>query len=218
MFNYKNPLKRLCTLVLNAAAFNIPVYNEIFARSLGSFGVILGVSPLRIESVLRGMYLSKFSNGSRLQVGRYVLLSQGKGKISFGKNVIVNHHCYLTTDKTNGIIEIGNHSHIDSFSVLHGQGGIIIGSKCAIASGVTIYSQTNQYKFDTSMDVIDQPILYQKVAIGNGVWIGANATILPGVSIGSGAIIGAGAVVNKNIPENTIAVGVPARIHEKKIW
>ncbi len=51
-----------------------------------------------------------------------------------------------------------------------------------------------------------------KVRIGNDVWIGANVCILPGVTIGNNVIIGAGAVVNRDIPDNSMAVGVPARV------
>ena len=52
----------------------------------------------------------------------------------------------------------------------------------------------------------------QPVVIGNDVWIGDRVVILPGVHIGSGSIIGAGAVVTKDIPDNAIAAGVPARV------
>lgn len=52
---------------------------------------------------------------------------------------------------------------------------------------------------------------FKPIHVGKNVWIGAHATILPGVNIGDGAIIGAGAVVNKNIPANCVAVGVPAK-------
>ncbi|WP_407421501.1 sugar O-acetyltransferase [Methanobrevibacter sp.] len=51
-----------------------------------------------------------------------------------------------------------------------------------------------------------------EVRIGNDVWIGANVCILPGVTIGNNVIIGAGAVVNRDIEDNSMAVGVPARI------
>ena len=51
-----------------------------------------------------------------------------------------------------------------------------------------------------------------KIIIGNDVWIGANVTILPGVTIADNVVVGAGAVVTKDIPENSLAVGVPARV------
>lgn len=51
-----------------------------------------------------------------------------------------------------------------------------------------------------------------EIHIGNDVWLGGNVTILPGVTIGNNVVIGAGAVVNKDIPDNSLAVGVPARV------
>ena len=51
-----------------------------------------------------------------------------------------------------------------------------------------------------------------KVIIGNNVWIGSGANILPGVSIGDNSIIGAGSVVIKDIPANSVAVGIPAKV------
>lgn len=53
---------------------------------------------------------------------------------------------------------------------------------------------------------------YQKIIIGNDVWIGTNVTIIGGITIGDGAIIGAGAIVTKDIPPYAIAVGVPAKV------
>ena len=50
------------------------------------------------------------------------------------------------------------------------------------------------------------------VKIGNGVWVGAHATILSGVTIGDNAVIAAGAVVTKDVPANAVAGGVPAKI------
>jgi maltose O-acetyltransferase len=52
---------------------------------------------------------------------------------------------------------------------------------------------------------------YRPVVIGNGVWLGARCTILPGVTIGDGAIVAAGAVVHQDVPPNTLFAGVPAR-------
>ena len=50
------------------------------------------------------------------------------------------------------------------------------------------------------------------IRIGKNVWIGSNATILAGVTVGDGAIVAAGAVVARDVPENTIVGGVPAKI------
>ena len=51
-----------------------------------------------------------------------------------------------------------------------------------------------------------------EIRIGNDVWLGANVTVLPGVTIGNNVVVGAGAVVTKDIPDNSLAVGVPARV------
>ena len=50
------------------------------------------------------------------------------------------------------------------------------------------------------------------VTIGNDVWIGANCTILPGVTIGNNVVVAAGAVVTKDVPDNCVVGGVPAKI------
>lgn len=201
---------------LKFVALDIPVYREFFARSLSFFAPLIGLSPLRVENYIRGMTYKKISNGKKIQVGRYVVINPGFGKISISNGVYINNYCNLTADSEGGYIRIGEHSHIDVFSALHGQGGISIGNNCAIASGVVIYSQSNQYKGDNSLDIVDQPIVFESVVIENGVWIGANATILPGITIGRGAIVGAGALVNKNVAAYEIVAGVPARTIGKR--
>ena len=54
--------------------------------------------------------------------------------------------------------------------------------------------------------------LAKTVRIGNDVWIGGNVTILPGVTIGNNVVVAAGAVINKDVPDNTLVGGVPARV------
>ena len=56
--------------------------------------------------------------------------------------------------------------------------------------------------------------LFKKISVGNNVHIGTNSIIMPGVNIGNNCIIGCGAIVTKNIPDNSVAVGIPARVIE----
>ena len=52
----------------------------------------------------------------------------------------------------------------------------------------------------------------EPIHIGNDVWLGGNVTVLPGVKIGNNVVVGAGAVVTKDIPDNSLALGVPAKV------
>lgn len=61
----------------------------------------------------------------------------------------------------------------------------------------------------------DQQDIVAPIKLGDGVYVGTGAYILPGVTIGSNCIIGAGAIVSKNIPDNSVAVGIPARVIKK---
>lgn len=61
-------------------------------------------------------------------------------------------------------------------------------------------------------DIIPDLEITKPIVVGNNVYIGNNVIILPGVTIGNNVIIGAGAVITKNIPDNSVAVGVPARV------
>jgi maltose O-acetyltransferase len=91
---------------------------------------------------------------------------------------------------------------------------IIIGKNVDIAPRVTILSGTHE------VDMLGSRAAGKgfgaNVVIGDGVWIGANSTILPGVKIGEKAVIGAGSVVVDNIPAMSLAVGNPCR--PIKLW
>lgn len=86
-------------------------------------------------------------------------------------------------------------------------GGIEIGNNVLIASHTVITSLTH----DINADFYKNTLIKRKVTIGNNVWIGSGAIILPGVRISDGAVIGAGSVVTKDVPHNTIVAGVPAK-------
>lgn len=169
------------------------------------------------ESTLRGVrYLRRLKAEFPLHIGRNVLL-KGCENIKFGKNVVLFDNVYLNTKQGKGnFIKIGNNTTVDVFTSIWGEGGVEIGDGCTIAAGVRIYSQSNQYDYEPNLPVINQPIKYARVKIGDDVWIGANAVILPGVEIGSHSVIGAGAIVLKNVPSYSIAVGVPAKVVKQR--
>jgi len=86
---------------------------------------------------------------------------------------------------------------------------LIIGNRVAIGPRVTIVlsSDANWSKLMENREYIKSTI-----ELGDDCWIGANVVLLPGVKIGTMSIIGAGAVVTKDIPDYSIAYGVPARV------
>lgn len=86
------------------------------------------------------------------------------------------------------------------------QGGITIGDEALIGHNVVI--ATLNHSLDPSRRATTEPA---PVRIGARVWVGANATVLPGVTIGEGSIVAAGAVVTKDVPPRTVVTGVPAR-------
>lgn len=103
-------------------------------------------------------------------------------------------------------ITIGERTFINSGCKFQDQGGVVIGSDCLIGHNTVLATLNHDPAPSKRADMHPAPI-----TIGDNVWIGANATVLPGVTIGKNAIVAAASVVTKDVPENTIVVGSPAR-------
>ncbi len=93
---------------------------------------------------------------------------------------------------------------------MSGRGGLQIGDGVLIGPNAVIDTTHHRY------DMVDRPICEQgqrlePTVIGDDVWIGANAVILPGIEVATGTIVSAGAVVNKSTEPYSIVGGVPAR-------
>ena len=147
-----------------------------------------------------------------VQIGlRYALLKTLAKDM--GENVRISENVYLFNIDN---ISIGSNVSIWPMSYIEGSGGVIIGNDVSIAHSVTIMSEEHRYS-DSSVPIKDQGKTYAPVTIKSNVWIGAKATILSGVTIGSGSIVGAGAVVTKDVPDNSIVAGVPAKEIKKRI-
>lgn len=103
-------------------------------------------------------------------------------------------------------IEIGEGTIVGDHAFLDGRAKIKIGKQVDIASSVMIYNSEHDLS-DPSFRAIEEP-----VTIGDYVFIGPRVIIMPGVNIGNGAVIAGGAVVTKDVPDNTIVGGVPAKV------
>jgi acetyltransferase-like isoleucine patch superfamily enzyme len=109
----------------------------------------------------------------------------GGANLRFGRNVFVNHGC---TAVVVGGIEIGD--------------DVMLGPNVQLISGGHALEPETRRSVCTSAPVV----------IGRGVWVGAGASILQGVTVGDDAVVAAGAVVTKNVPPRTLVGGVPARV------
>ncbi|QBF46308.1 DapH/DapD/GlmU-related protein [Janibacter limosus] len=104
-------------------------------------------------------------------------------------------------------IHLGERVFINSGCRFQDQGGVTIGDDSLIGHNAVLATLDHDVHPDRRADMHPAPIV-----IGRKVWIGANATILKGVTIGDGAIVAAGAVVTKDVPADSIVVGAPARV------
>lgn len=101
---------------------------------------------------------------------------------------------------------IGKDVFINSGCHFQDQGGIEIGDGTMIGHNVVL--ATINHDLDPAQNRKNH---YAPIKIGNHVWIGSNATVLPGVSIGEWSVVAAGAVVTRDVPSYTVAGGVPAK-------
>ena len=119
-----------------------------------------------------------------------------------GENSVVNNQLTVVLPKN---VTIGSGVTVMNGALMMAAGGITIEDNVMIAANVQLISNNH--------DPYDRQILtYKPVLIKYGAWVGAGATILPGVTVGKYAIIGANSVVNKDIPDYAVAVGSPAKV------
>lgn len=110
------------------------------------------------------------------------------GHVSIGDGVFFNRGCHVVAHEA---LSIGNH--------------------CLFGEMVSIHDD-NHIPGRGSEPIASRGLRTAPITIGDNVWVGAKATILAGVSIGDNAVIGANAVVTRDVPANSIAVGIPARV------
>lgn len=111
-------------------------------------------------------------------------------------------------------LTLGKKVFLGTGSIIDLAGKIEIGNHATVSPGAIILSHLSVGFSDHPL-IKSYPKKVEKTIIGNGVFIGANATVLSGVTISKETMVGAGSVVTKNIPERVLAVGVPAIVKRK---
>ena len=106
-------------------------------------------------------------------------------------------------------ISIGKHTYINFNVTILDVGPVLIGNNVLIAPNAQLYTATHDMPF---MARRSWQVYGKAITIGDDVWVGGGAIICPGVTVGARSIIGAGAVVTRDVPEDVLVVGNPARI------
>lgn len=143
---------------------------------------------------------SKIYRSVRMDTPPYRHFSLGQ------KSVIESYSCI---NNAVGDVVIGNHTRIGLHNTIIGP--VTIGSHVNLAQGITVTALNHNFEAPERR-IDEQGVSTQQVIIGDDIWIGANAVVLPGVTIGNHCVIAAGAVVTKDVPPHSLVAGVPAKI------
>lgn len=124
-----------------------------------------------------------------------------------GRKSVIESYCCI--NNAVGDVTIGNHTRIGIHCTVIGP--VSIGNHVNLAQGITVTALNHNFE-DATKRIDEQGISTKPVVIGDDVWIGANAVILPGVTIGRHAVVAAGAVVTKDVPDYSLVAGIPAKV------
>lgn len=151
---------------------------------------------------------------------------QGKSGIFFGNRVVVERGAWLAAmGIEQGVaarLTIGQGTNLGHFNHIYATRSITIGANVLTADRVYISDNLHGYQ-DISTPILHQPIKQiGAVEIGDGSWLGEGVCVV-GAKIGKGCVVGANAVVTKDIPDYSVAVGIPAKVikrynHASSCW
>lgn len=142
------------------------------------------------------------------QLGYYLRLKLAKRLLKkCGTEVIVKNRCYFGNGAR---LSAGNRSQLGQGARLNGI--IHIGDDVMMGPDVVMMATSHAYS-DRTIPMNQQGEAEEKaIIIGNNVWVGTRAILLPGVSIGDNSIIGAGSIVTKSFPSDSVIAGNPAKL------
>jgi len=128
-------------------------------------------------------------------------------KFSLGRRSVIE--SFACINNAVGDVIIGDHTRIGLHCTVIGP--VTIGSHVNLAQGITVTALNHNFE-DAGLRIDEQGVSTKAVTIGDDVWIGTNAVILPGVTIGRHVVVAAGAVVTKDVPDHSLVAGVPAKV------
>lgn len=106
-------------------------------------------------------------------------------------------------------VSIGDRATFGGRVLIYGLGGVTIGNDCMVGYGSIIHTATH----DPTIEIMNRVTKSKPIVVGNNVWVGTGAIILPGVELADGIIVGAGSVVTKSFSDpDVIIAGVPAKL------
>lgn len=153
---------------------------------------------------------------------RHPIDIRGKKYIKFGEKLTTGRYCRIEAMSNNNKkslklgndIQINDNVHITAFNSIIIEDNVLVASKVYISD--TSHGKYNGDNQSLPEEIVEQrELYYKKVHISKNVWLGESVSVLPGVFIGENSIIGANSVVTKDIPNNSIAVGSPAKVIKK---
>ncbi|SDZ39318.1 acyltransferase [Herbiconiux ginsengi] len=164
----------------------------------------------------------KFSHTGRVIIEDFAeihCLSQGGivfgDEISIGRGVQIRPTGYYGGPVGQGLV-MGDRSSIGPGGYIGCSGQITIGNDVLMGPGVRIFGEN--HNFDSGKSTIkSQGVTLAPVTIGDDCWIGSGVTITAGVTIGTGVVVAAGSVVTKDVPDNVVVAGVPARVLRTRV-
>lgn len=155
--------------------------------------------------------------GSAVVVSEYCVLDGRHGSggcsIRVGDQTILSNNVMLSCK--DGSISIGNRVGINAQSIVQSTNGnaVSVGDDCVLGQRCLIIGGGNYDISDPGVLIRSQPIAPDGgVNVAPNAWLGANASVLGGVTIGEGSVVGAGAVVSRSIPPFSVCMGIPARV------
>jgi len=170
------------------------------------------VNPLRSLRYFRRRLRLKARHvdlGSDVEIEAGVVIGPGPGTVHVGNGCTLDVGVVLAPWR--GSISLDRRVFLGPYTVIYGHGGVTIGEQTLVSMHCRIMS-SNHTVPAPGTDIRSQPDILQPTRIGRDVWLGAGVTVLGGVRIGDGCVVGAGAVVSRDLPPNTISMGVPAEV------